>query len=164
MTAPAGFVTKPLELIRQIVARSATFQALTGSADAAAALEHVHLFSYPIAATGWLAMVDWGNALAAQRTAVENGRPWDSSGSHLLYFQNQPAATDEDEEAVIVHANNVGAILDEMRDFSGVTIDGDRLIVTSYDLVSINMPDPKDRDLRLVVESWWQVGFRRVVR
>jgi hypothetical protein len=154
----------PLHQMRLIIAESATFRSLVGAADATAALAYIHLLSHPADTAGWLAMVDFGPAFTISREALTNGAPWDSTGTSLLYFKSEPADDEDDDEATIIHANNVGAVLAEMRAQSGVLLSGERLVVLGFDLLGINRPEPEDQGKRRLFESWWSASWRRVVR
>lgn len=117
MVTAAGFLSQPIDRCRLMVARSATFQALTGSADEAAALAKCFLFEIPASENGWLCLLDW-DSIAFDRQAINNrsaygGSRWLAAGAIELFFQASFASLDVSDPD-LDFANKIGAILDEI--------------------------------------------------
>jgi len=81
-----GTASKALDRLRTMVAGSASFQALTGSADATAALERVHVGKAPDGATRPLAIVMalGQGALRAERVGVAS---WLLGGEAVIQYE-----------------------------------------------------------------------------
>ena len=116
---PSGILTEPLVALRNLVASSATFQVWTGTADATAAADRVHLLVAPVDATRPYALIDFGD-ITRERSVLQGGRLWQTrpGSTMLLWFQADGLGVVEP-DASIDFCNKVGAIWEDMEKAAG---------------------------------------------
>lgn len=138
-TPPTGPISQAQEVTRLTLAASATFQALTGAADANAALERIYHDNFPTAAAAcdggdytadelndirpcarvWTSME---NGFRMQRTAAgSSGFEFNDSGVVMveLWRNVPPAIENNDTEVDMTFKNLLGAIYEELGVLAG---------------------------------------------
>lgn len=138
-TTPTTWMTKPLGKVRAMLAQSAAFRTLTGSADAAAALAHAHLYvisGYPTRTTP-AALVTWAPNFTYERQAQGQSVAWYPSGDIILALCAPKASLDADTPEVDM-ADRLGSIIDEM---TALASDPAYLAIQSISIDTINGPD-----------------------
>ncbi len=122
----SGLRSKSLFKLAQLIAASATFQAIVGAADAAAALAFVQILEatdkddeHPRPR----AIVKFGSDFASQKLGTAT---WNSGGTVEVCFEFLPADAGETRaENLLAFANEVGLILSECSDLAGQGDAGD---------------------------------------
>lgn len=120
MATPSGIASLPLKYLRDTLAACATFQALTGAANAAAALAFVHYVS-TTSTTYPFAVVDWGRSASWTKDSGGSRNYMDQEGELVLLLRasvSSSADADEGDEAV-TFMNTVGAIVGELLVLAG---------------------------------------------
>lgn len=118
MVAPTGHLSLPIDLLRKTVAGSTTFQAWTGTADAAAALARVHAVQADASAAKPFAVVDWARSYSRRRDAGGTRNHFQATGSLSLLFRAQITEADAG-DAAYDFLNKVGAVLADMEGLAG---------------------------------------------
>ena len=165
---PTSIFVKPLALMAQLVASSATFQDLVDAANEDEALAHVH---YPMASdqrdddTQQMvhprprAIVDWGGDYSYW---MEGTREWKDTGLVSLSFEF-PVLSEDDggmKDEAIEFGNKIGAIIEEMGVNSGLnTADGSGTYVNlrRFDLAQppATVTDGADVFMGVVFSARW---------
>ena len=119
MVEPLNMLSKPLGLLRDMIANSATFQSWVGAIDATTAKPFIHFIRPPNTFTRPLALIDFGKEYNRQRTANDKFEP---SGDIDLTFEEDitPANTDNWQDAAFTFTNQIGKIIEEIEAVQGV--------------------------------------------
>lgn len=167
---PTGPISKPLSLLRDLLASLAAVQAWLGvdgeASPATAAAARIHLFGVDAASVTRPAIVlqpnEWSAAPTASRQTV-----WEPSGTSLVVFEELatdgtdtgPGITDAD--ALMHHANHIGAIVAAVQANHGGVVGGVLVIRAIDNVEPIKRMDPRyvSNERPDVVASQWQFAW-----
>lgn len=134
---PTGFLSRPLAMMRDMIAASAAFQSWTASADATEAATYVHLLAAPANAERPFALVDFGD-FVRERDAVQNGIRFRQriGGSNLVvWFQDDVAPQAVEPDATMEFCNQVGAVWADLELAAGKR-NPETLNISQFELVA----------------------------
>ena len=130
-TAPLGLLSEPLARLRTMLAESTAFQQWTGTADATAALAHIHLLSSARKPALPVCLLDLGEQFERTRTTILNGSRFESAGHLVAYFRAVVPDGTDDLDAVYTFTNHLGAV---WRDLEALAGTNGRLGITTISL------------------------------
>ncbi len=120
----SGAISRPLIALQTMLAESATFQAWTSAANAAAALNSIHLVTVAEDALARpFAIVDLGDTLSLHAAAAGTHIP---SGELTVYFEADVPDDITDAQALLAFSDQVGGVIADLLAVSG---DGDRISI-----------------------------------
>lgn len=125
MTTPTGFLALPAMALRTMLSQSSNFQTWTSSADEAAALRNVHIFT-AIDEGPVFALINFAD-LTRERAGVTNNREFvhEMGGCALSLFFQQAIGVDGSEPAAgLAFASMVAAVMVDLELAAGDRVAG----------------------------------------
>ena len=144
MVEPLNSFSKPMDLLRTMVANSTSFQTWVGAVDATAAKAFIHLIRTNPTPTWPLAVIDFGDEYGRLRESGGSNQVFTQLGSMLLMFEMKvtPFNTDNWQDAGLALTNQVGLILDDIQAQAGQP---DMLAIKSWELKKLGRTDEDER-------------------
>ena len=132
-TIPTGLLSLPLVRLGQMVAESEAFLNWTGSANAEAAQEHIHLLQSTRNPELPLCLIDYGDGFERERIGVTMGRAFEQRGTLIVFLRDQVDTSLDEAEATIAFCNRVGAL---WNDLERMIVTDARLLITGISLAA----------------------------
>ena len=144
MVEPLNSFSKPVDLLRSMVANSVSFQTWVGAVDDITAKAFIHLIRTSPTPTWPLAIIDFGDEYGRLRESGGSNQNFQQLGSLLLMFEMKvvPFNKENWQDAALALKNQVGLIIDEIEAQAG---QADKLSIKSWELKKLERTDEDER-------------------
>ena len=107
---PEGIFAEPMAGIREMIAYLTDWQAWTGSADAAEALDRIYLSSAPSEFDWPVCIIDLSDDFISERVGIQDGGHYQHDGIMSVWFSDDVKGDEDDDDAILAFINNYGKV------------------------------------------------------